>query len=82
MSVSVTEKGDLLEFVTNNGKQKTVTFQGSSLEIRLKDGRVNVEVIGEGDSKTVQTNIQGGVSDGMWHTIALYLQESAEGNNM
>ena len=82
MSVSVTEKGDLLEFVTNNGKQKTVTFQGSSLEIRLKDGQVNVEVIGEGDSKTVQTNIQDGVSDGMWHTIALYLQESAEGNNM
>ena len=82
MSVSVTEKGDLLEFVTNNGKQKTVTFQGSSLEIRLKDGQVNVEVIGEGDSKTVQTNIQDGVSDGMWHTIALYLQESAEGDNM
>ena len=26
MSVSVTEKGDLLEFVTNNCKQKTVTF--------------------------------------------------------
>ena len=57
-------------------------FQGSSLEIRLKDRQVNVEVIGEGDSKTVQTNIQDGVSDGLWHTIALYLQEPAEGDNM
>ena len=52
------------------------------MEIRIKDGQVNLEVTGEGDSKTVQTNIQGGVSDGMWHTIALYLQEPAEGNNM
>ena len=48
------------------------------MEISLKDRQVEVKVTVEGSRKTVQTNIEGGVSDGMWHTVSVHLQRKAE----
>ena len=51
------------------------------MEISLKDGQVEVKITKEGSRNTVQTNIEGGVSDGMWHTVSVHLQGKAEDKN-
>ena len=51
------------------------------MEISLKDGQVEVKITAEGNRGTAETNIEGGLSDGMWHTISVYLQGKAEDKN-
>ena len=41
----------------------------------LVDGQVKVEVVLSGQMTSLMSNVEGGIADGMWHAVSLYLQE-------
>lgn len=41
----------------------------------LIDGQLKVEVVVSGSTVTLVSNVAGGLSDGKWHAVSLYLED-------
>ena len=45
------------------------------MRVFIEDGQVNVKIEVDETVESLVANVPGGVSDGLWHTVSLYLEQ-------